>query len=62
VLFDSNTDGIADEAVDLLVPVYATYGGPGTHAGEISELQDRGEATEINGAWKQRYMSASPRA
>ncbi len=58
VLFDSNTDGVADEAVDLVVPVYATYGGPGTHAGEISELQGRMPplATEINGAWKQRYM------
>ena len=56
VLFDSNTDDVADEAVDLVVPVYATYGGPGTHAGEISELQDDGLATNINGAWKQRYM------
>lgn len=56
VLFDSNTDGVADEAVDLVVPVYATYGGPGTHAGEIAELQDDGLATNINGAWKQRYM------
>ena len=56
VLFDSNTDGTADELVDLVVPVYATYGGPGTHAGEISELQDRALATNINGAWKQRYM------
>ncbi|MBT8065703.1 MAG: hypothetical protein KJO09_00570 [Gammaproteobacteria bacterium] len=56
VLFDSNTDGVADEAVDLVVPVYATYGGPGTHGGEISELQARGLATNINGAWKQRYM------
>ncbi|MCG8370811.1 MAG: carboxypeptidase-like regulatory domain-containing protein, partial [Proteobacteria bacterium] len=56
VLFDSNTDEVADENVDLVVPVYATYGGPGTQAGEISVLQDRGEATDIHGAWKQRYM------
>jgi len=56
VLFDSNTDGTADELVDLVVPVYATYGGPGTHAGEISELQARNLATNIKGAWKQRYM------
>ena len=56
VLFDSNTDDVPDETVDLVVPVYATYGGPGTAAGEIAELQDRGLATTINGAWKQRYM------
>ncbi|MGI9225842.1 MAG: carboxypeptidase regulatory-like domain-containing protein [Woeseiaceae bacterium] len=55
MLVDSNDDG-ADEATDTVVPVYATYGGPGTAAGEISELQDRGEATDIHGAWKQRYM------
>ncbi len=56
VLFDVDTNGVPDEAVDLVVPVYATYGGPGTQAGEIAELQDRGEATDIHGAWKQRYM------
>ncbi len=56
VLFDSDTNGVADELVDLVVPVYATYGGPGTQAGEIAVLQDRGEATNIHGAWKQRYM------
>ncbi len=56
VLFDSDTNGIPNEAVDLVVPVYATYGGPGTQAGEISVLQDRGEATDTHGAWKQRYM------
>ncbi|MBT8103956.1 MAG: carboxypeptidase-like regulatory domain-containing protein [Gammaproteobacteria bacterium] len=56
VLFDSDTDGVANELVDLVVPVYATYGGPGTAAGEIAELQARGLATTINGAWKQRYM------
>jgi len=56
VLFDSDgTDG-ADENTDLVVPVYATYGGPGTQAGEIAELQADGLATNINGAWKQRYM------
>ncbi len=56
VLFDSDTNGVANEAVDLVVPVYATYGGPGTQAGEIEVLQARGEATDIHGAWKQRYM------
>ena len=54
-LFDSDPFG-AFGAEDLIVPVYATYGGPGTHGGEITELQARGLATEINGAWKQRYM------
>jgi hypothetical protein len=54
VLFDVTGDGA--EATDLIVPVYATYGGPGTQAGEIAVLQDRGEATDIHGAWKQRYM------
>ena len=56
VLFDTDTNGVPDENVDLVVPVYATYGGPGTQAGEIAVLQDRGEATNIHGAWKQRYM------
>jgi len=56
VLFDSDTNGVPDENVDLVVPVYATYGGPGTQAGEIDVLQERGEATDIHGAWKQRYM------
>jgi len=54
VLFDETGDGA--EATDLIVPVYATYGGPGTQAGEIAVLQARGEATDIHGAWKQRYM------
>ena len=56
VLFDNEPFDVLDELVDLVVPVYATYGGPGTAAGEISELQGRGLATEIHGAWKQRYM------
>ena len=55
VLFDVTGNG-ADALDDLVVPVYATYGGPGTQAGEITALQDRGEATDIHGAWKQRYM------
>ena len=44
MLVDADDNG-ADEAFDTVVPVYATYGGPGTAAGEISVLQDRGEAT-----------------
>jgi len=55
VLFDLTGNG-ADALDDLVVPVYATYGGPGTQAGEITALNDRGEATDIHGAWKQRYM------
>ncbi len=55
VLFDVTGDG-AGTVDDLVVPVYATYGGPGTQAGEIAVLQGRGEATDIHGAWKQRYM------
>lgn len=55
VLFDVTGDG-ADALNDLVVPVYATYGGPGTQAGEIAVLQARGEANDIHGAWKQRYM------
>ena len=55
MLVDTNDDG-PDENTDTVVPVYATYGGPGTEAGEITVLQDRGEATEIHGAWKQRFM------
>ena len=59
VLFDRDPDdGAVSAAVDLVVPVYATYGGPGTQAGEIAVLQarDPAEATDIHGAWKQRYM------
>lgn len=55
MLVDANDDG-ADELADTVVPVYSTYGGPGTAAGEIAVLQDRGDATDIHGAWKQRYM------
>ena len=55
ILIDSNDNG-ADEADDTLLTVYATYGGPGTAAGELEVLQDRGEATSIHGTWKQRYM------
>jgi hypothetical protein len=54
MLIDADDDGA--DAADTIVPVYATYGGPGTQAGEIAVLQDRGEATDIHGAWKQRYM------
>ena len=54
MLVDVNDDGA--DLTDTIVPVYSTYGGPGTQAGEISVLQDRGEATGIHGAWKQRYM------
>ncbi len=56
VLFDSDTDGIANELVDLVVPVYATYGGPGTAAGEISELQ-RSHAPTCDG--DQRCLEAA---
>ncbi len=55
VLFDETGNGPSDLS-DLVVPVYATYGGPGTQAGEIAALQARGEANDIHGAWKQRYM------
>jgi len=57
MLVDTDDDG-PDLIDDTLVPVYATYGGPGTEAGEITVLQARtpAEATNINGAWKQRYM------
>jgi len=54
-LVDLDDDG-ADLVEDTIVPVYATYGGPGTQAGEITVLNDRGEATDVHGAWKQRYM------
>lgn len=54
-LVDLDDDG-PDLIEDTIVPVYATYGGPGTQAGEITALNDRGEATDIHGAWKQRYM------
>ena len=55
ILVDGNDDG-ANEAVDTFVTVYSTYGGPGSAAGELAVLQDRGEATDLHGAWKQRYM------
>ena len=54
-LVDGNDNG-PDEADDTTLPVYATYGGPGTAAGEVAVLQDRGEAEDLHGAWKQRYM------
>jgi hypothetical protein len=54
-LVDGNDDG-PDEATDTTVPVYATYGGPGTAAGEVDVLRDRGDAEDLHGAWKQRYM------
>ncbi len=55
ILIDGNDDG-ANEAVDTFVTVYSTYGGPGSAAGELAVLQDRGEATGLHGTWKQRYM------
>ena len=60
VLVDGDDNG-ADELVDTLVTVYATYGGPGSAAGELTVLQDRGDDTTVNGSpilgvWKQRYM------
>jgi len=55
VLVDGNDDG-ANEAVDTFITVYSTYGGPGSAAGELAVLQDRGEAVALAGAWKQRYM------
>jgi len=55
ILIDGNDDG-ANEAVDTFVTVYSTYGGPGSAAGELAVLQDRGEAASLHGAWKQRYM------
>ncbi len=54
ILVDGNDDGA--DALDTTVTVYATYGGPGTAAGEVSALHDRAEATDLHGAWKQRYM------
>lgn len=60
VLVDGDDNG-ADELVDTLVTVYATYGGPGSASGELTVVQDRGDDTTVNGspivgAWKQRYM------
>lgn len=54
ILVDGNDDGA--NAGDTTVTVYSTYGGPGTAAGELAVIQDRGEATDLHGAWKQRYM------
>ncbi len=54
-LVDGNDDG-PDMITDVLVPVYATYGGPGSASGELAVLQDRGEAEDLHGTWKQRYM------
>jgi hypothetical protein len=54
VLVDGNNDGA--DAGDTIVPVYSTYGGPGTSAGELEALKDRGEALALHGTWKQRYM------
>ncbi|MGI9235483.1 MAG: carboxypeptidase-like regulatory domain-containing protein, partial [Woeseiaceae bacterium] len=54
ILVDSNDDGA--DATDTQLPVYATYGGNGTAAGELSVLQDRGEAGALHSTWKQRYM------
>ena len=55
ILVDGDDNG-ADELVDTLLTVYSTYGGPGSAAGELAVLQDRGEAADLHGAWKQRYM------
>jgi len=55
ILIDGNDNG-ADEADDTVLTVYATYGGNGTAAGELTVLQDRGEANNLHSAWKQRYM------
>ena len=54
-LVDGNDDG-PDEATDTTLPVYATYGGPGTSAGELAVLRDRGDDEDLHGTWKQRYM------
>lgn len=54
VLVDGNDDGAG--VGDTVVTVYSTYGGPGTAAGELAVLQDRGEAADLHGTWKQRYM------
>jgi len=54
VLVDGNDDGA--DAGDTIVPVYSTYGGPGTSAGELEAVKDRGEALDLHGTWKQRYM------
>jgi len=54
ILIDGDDDGA--DAGDTQLTVYATYGGSGTAAGELTVLQDRGEATTLHSTWKQRYM------